>query len=663
MVDPVNYPAGIGADIIKRDGANSCGYGDDNENQNNTDTRECYGDLSLFMVLDFMGTHSEVPIISRADLVSLFDTSNAGVGQIEYFIYDEEIDRDGVASDLSKVLTDEYSTSYTSVCSSPFDLAVCDANEHQVYARSWYGGSHCYPSGPRKHRGRRYCNPLPYNYYVKASDHGVQMCDAFDCSEPAKGRQCLNSQTYYTSIDIATNPVDWATDCSEANLDSGDQALAEKCFKTCIGGLSLTGGSCEQYGEIVYNSDWLGAIPVGTSACFRALYDVNAGNLNIRVSDELYDEVIVDDNGTPMNGNDDTLGCLNSEDVLCYDAPQTDGEGRPYYPDVSTNNCVGIDCYQQCEVISEVGAEGDRDKSWVRTDIWWRSEEAPDSFNKGWQARYYQGAAYAALNSNVYLESAGGTPINQYFGSAHNSNISNQVVTKVPLDTNEDPNRASILFSNTNLAAANQNLKYLFAKVHNLTWDGTQYTNDADINIDDGTNVNPDAGDDYSPIMYKVDGNDFYNGGAQGITVNNSQSGDISGHQELYSNVKFYYHAHPDHMPITGIHVDWGDGDASGDALGTYQQKYRNNLPECKTDLVLPVNGKLGFGGAPGACHEGYKIFYHTYLYDPAYPCNGTGTKPDISNASCYKPSVTIYDNWGLEYERYYDDWVVIHQN
>ena len=145
------------------------------------------------------------------------------------------------------------------------------------------------------------------------------------------------------------------------------------------------------------------------------------------------------------------------------------------------------------------------------------------------------------------------------------------------------------------------------------------------------------------------------------MTVNNQQAGDINGYVQLFSDMQFYYHAHPDHMPIIDISIAWGDGNTSGNT-----GKYKNNLPECISTSASPdgASPEMGFGGTSGACHVGYKTFYNNYLYNPApaYECDGTAGKPDIDEASCYQPFVMVTDNWDQTTTEIYDGWVVIHR-
>jgi len=71
----------------------------------------------------------------------------------------------------------------------------------------------------------------------------------------------------------------------------------------------------------------------------------------------------------------------------------------------------------------------------------------------------------------------------------------------------------------------------------------------------------------------------------------------------------------------------------------------------------------MSFGGLARACHPGYKTFYHTYNYNVDFACDGTGDRPDINNAACYQPTVTVTDNWEQATTETYAGWVVVYNN
>lgn len=327
-------------------------------------------------------------------------------------------------------------------------------------------------------------------------------------------------------------------------------------------------------------------------------------------------------------------------------------------------DCTGMDCLQQCQIISDINADGDHDKSWVRTDIWWRYGQ--NNYNNlNWTARYYSGGVYT---DSVVMNSSTLATFNQYFGSAENSVTSTPVITKTPVDTYRDvPNKASIFFGNE-INGAKDQMRYLFARLYNLAWTNSGYT-DASAPDQDLTGFNKAnivAGDDFRPVVYSVCANKLCANNAQGITINNQNTGDMSGQGSLFTAAQFYYLAHPDHMPLIRLSVDWGDDSADSNNEG----KMKNNLPAVYCDPAANIPGStnsiMSFGGLARACHPGYKTFYHNYNYNAAavYACNGTNGKPDIDNAACYQPTVTVTDNWNItSLPTSYDGWVVVYNN
>lgn len=326
---------------------------------------------------------------------------------------------------------------------------------------------------------------------------------------------------------------------------------------------------------------------------------------------------------------------------------------------VNGPDCSGMTCLQQCQVISEIDAEGSDDKSWVRTDIWWRYGQ--NNYNNSkWTAWYDDIAVPTEYQNSVVATST----VNLYFGSAENSDLSQPIITKTPVNTGRYANEAAIFFGD-DIEAAREQMKYLFGRLYNLTWTSDGYSTESTENFSDNK-INLVAGEDYAPRVYRVCANKLCAGNTQGITINNQNTGNMFGQGSLFSVAQFYYLAHPDHMPLTNVNVDWGDEDADS----TNEGKMKNNLPAeyCSPSHNIPGGTefqKMSFGGLARACHPGYKTFYHTYNYNPEYPCNGgANAKPSINNASCYRPTVTVTDNWNqTSSPQSYDGWVVIYNN
>jgi hypothetical protein len=499
---------------------------------------------------------------------------------------------------------------------------------------------------------------LTYNYYAKAEITPNLNCTDTNCSGPSKGRACLGAGAPYNTITpFASSAWGDPNICNNGiGLNATTTDVIDKCFKTCVERITVNEDmdhSCSIYGDTVGD-------PVNDlTGCYAALYDVDDG---IIASLALEQQAI----GVAPHYN----GCLSSNVPLC--AAVVDPS---FYQNSSGTDCGdATGCYQQCAMVTSIGAEGDRDKSWVRTDIWWRAKQEPSSYHNvvggnTWNARYYAGPNYIT-EQGIYFNKINAADSNAYFGSMSGSlNVNQPLLTQIPL--NFDPNAASIFFGVPQAADpwadGRGRLKWLLAKFYNFQWDSIDSEYD-EIGFDGSTytnnDYNPDAGADYDPYIYQVCGNVLCDGGNEGITINNANTGDVVSHGDLFTAIKFYYHAHPDHMPIISVEFDPEGNGFIAPTLG----KYKNNMPECKPgDTVPSGEGELGFGGLARACHTGYKTFYSTYSFDDDgvnnYLCDGTDGSPVIENASCYQPQVRVTDNWGKDTIQVYSDWVVIYQD
>lgn len=416
----------------------------------------------------------------------------------------------------------------------------------------------------------------------------------------------------------------------------------------------------------------------------RILYDYQKRD---GVSDALYFDVFGDEDALPVP----ITGCMVSDVLAGCVADQP-------WPSVPGIDCTVSPnrCYQMCSTIAQLDAEGDN--SWVRTDIWWRDTQAPfgRAVSAPWLSYYFSSAGSFVQNSLVMFDRINTTPpatlLDKYFGAAVGRPGFQPVLVEAPLGTTIGGTlSAATYFSDdyTTLADYRQ-LGYIFGKVFNLTWDATlnRYLPDtipvADVNslvIDVPADpINDAAGVNYNPQILSVCGDDINrqyckdgSGNAiPGITVNNSTSGNVTGYESLFVATKFFYYAHPDHMPVQSLDVNWGDGAAP--TFDSNPGKYKNALPTCSANIPMPRNeGLQGFGGLERACREGYKVLYHDYQYDPLaannHNCDGLGGRPNInalnpSNpASCYQPEVRVLDQWGQEGRSRYNGWIVVHEH
>ena len=383
-------------------------------------------------------------------------------------------------------------------------------------------------------------------------------------------------------------------------------------------------------------------------------------------------------------------------------------------------DCTGLECFQQCRIVTELDSEGDR--SYVRTDIWWRNEESTTRLvTDNWTSYYYHNntIGYGVANGNVDWDNINDNAIPDEFGdpgsfdtfgAAKNSIGDQKLFARAPLDSTNNFSEylTAHFFSFVSgtpepvvdaYALAEDQMEYLFFRTFNFEWRWdlltSQYTyiepdtaysvNLRTVEMPNGNNNNPFAGAEFDPVVYKSCENKLcpitdlageIQSYEHGITVNNSNVGRINGHESLFVSTKFFYYAHPDHMPIVDVGVVWGDQDVN--LVSSNPGKYKNSLETCDPNWMAspPTGFVLGFGGTVGACQVGYKVFYNDYAYDAdphdptvGHPCNGAtydiaaGPTPAISDASCFRPGIRVEDRWGRETTAYYDDWIVIHRN
>ena len=486
--------------------------------------------------------------------------------------------------------------------------------------------------------------------------------------------------------------------------------------------------------------------PVPTTKVFNGVTCTTAAGqfyqaLNVRagINSTLITEMLGDENSTGCLNPDNSethfpegLNCVDytlASGAPWYDLSKGDTFSKrrvyldvtkTYYADITGVVCTGLECYQQCRIATQLDSEGEL--SAVRTDIWWRSEKTNARVRPAfpWISWYWspsQGYVSSSppavdddevLYSNIatFPDIEGDYPENfSHFGAGLGIlNLNKIVYTRVPYySTDVDNLSAATFFSNLDgtqtldqaLDAALLEMQDIFYRTYNLNWvaAGGAYEAYNEPDLNGGNSTNPFAGPDYPPRILATcgdrlceildaDGNvsDIY----RGVTVNGTRTGTLIGlNSSLFVSAKFFYHAHPDHMPVYSVDVDWGDGPVNNFSLNP--GKYKNNLPEDYCDPekdapgdANPVTGnlrepqKMGFAGDERACSSGYKIFYHDYIYDEtgAHNCNGgsggaygTPAKPAIDNASCYQPRIKVMDNWKWSTIEPFYGWIVVYDN
>ncbi len=599
----------------------------------------------------------------RSDLLSLFDATGPN-GEIRYFYYDEGVNTAGASQGGQIVYSSEYVRHFGDPC---WD-GLCNAEACSISASGGDRAGYHYVKHSCSNGGwcswsdlqddcYTYWNPLDYNYYVQSvgcAAETITVCSETECNGPSKGVQCLRGKARYSFVNASSTLVH-----------------ADKDAVNCIEALDSDGNNSVGNN---WCSDYSSCYPyLFTDADGDGFLDGNADGPteSVLVSGELLQEAL----------GQDPLGCLNGTvETNCVE--EGSGGGGGYTLTNSGTACSDLTCYQQCKGIIllpfDGGAHDDTTKTVVRTDIWWRSENNPTTLHiDSWQGYYYHASSktYTSDTLTYYSRVGGEDTNNDAFGSTYWDN-SKPMITQAPINTVYDNSYSSSpMFFGTNITSAKSNLRYLFNRIYYLTWNGGDYVyQSGDSGGQLGGNlgsINTYAGTEYEPYIYKVNcgGDNVCNAIDQGLTVEFDTAGNAA--------VKFYYYAYPDFMPIKYVGIDWY---GTGNYAGTYG-KYKNKLPECNSNWVMPhsscsdtqepfdqcdedhssiSHSMQGFGGTADACSEGYKVFQYNYIYDDEYACNGVGGRPDIAETACYKPKVLVCDWWDNCTETSYDNWITV---
>ena len=566
----------------------------------------------------------------REYIIELFDASSSAPGKIKYFHYDENVKTDGSSDSNTNSSNNVYSEYYDTNQADPCWDSLCvneacaisstgDNTSMHLVRWSCSNGGWCSFSN-LEDDCTTYWNPLTYNYYVQhvgGGAIGVEECTETLCDAPVKGVQCLRNSTRYSLV-----------------KDDDNITGADKEAVNCIEALDSDGDNDISTGED-YCSDY--------SSCYNEIFTDEG---TVLVTSELSAEMF----------NEEGNACLQNivpAPITCTVSGGTEEGGYPT-GNVGTA-CTGIDCYQQCGQVVKVDSISDSTKTIVRTDIWWRSKNNTTTNIVDWSAYAYSTSTTSYSSSSLKYSEIGSTSLatSSNFGAAQNWDGALPIITEVPVGEVLDVDYYSspVFFGTAYDDTLKSELKKLFYQVYNLEWTGDSYVDSLTEGLGDITNSY--AGSPYNPKVYKLNctGGSCTVGG-EGITLVYDSIGNTT--------IKFYYYAHPDHMPIQYVGVDWYNND---NYIGT-DGKYKNKLPTCDPTATMPHSDtdKQGFGGTAGACSENYKVFNYSYIYDDAYPCDETDGKPKIANTSCYKPSVKIIDWWDKETVVEYDDWVKVEE-
>lgn len=171
-----------------------------------------------------------------------------------------------------------------------------------------------------------------------------------------------------------------------------------------------------------------------------------------------------------------------------------------------------------------------------------------------------------------------------------------------------------------------------------------------------GTTAHPAkyyADTNFGPIVAEANCTDVSGQCTVGRVGNFSVNGEVNGtiseekKSTMLANISFYAMAYKNHMPIRSIAIDWDDGSVQSN-VGYYKNNWSQCDPKTTIDAAAPsytwgANNTLDFAGTAQACEEGIRNYFHVYRFDEKF----RGRYGCSNDYACYKPSITVQDNWG----------------
>lgn len=258
-------------------------------------------------------------------------------------------------------------------------------------------------------------------------------------------------------------------------------------------------------------------------------------------------------------------------------------------------------------------------------------------------------------------------------------------------------------YKNDTVADATNKMEQLFGLSYGLQeyagWgadDSDWYDDDtADFDVTEWYWDITDGSGDYEPepptvvSLGECLGSSCLEGSEGRITVNNVDTGDLSGLGSLSATASFFMYADKEQMPIRTLIMDWGDGveftssddwptDAQyGSTTGDNYYKNHRGMKSvgsrtediCNGDSDTGGVSGYGFGESDDGCSNSYVSFNHDFLCTESFLASLTAESREcivneetgnIENSPCYggvpgsssdqcvfQPRVFVEDNWG----------------
>lgn len=153
------------------------------------------------------------------------------------------------------------------------------------------------------------------------------------------------------------------------------------------------------------------------------------------------------------------------------------------------------------------------------------------------------------------------------------------------------------------------------------------------------------------------------------MTLNDVNSGNVTGDRFYRAYLKFYAAADKNQLPIRRVMIKWGDSISGDDFTGSdddqnYYKNHRGLQPStnnsiCDTNTTSP-DGTYDWGETPESCDQNYFSYSHIYTCNPTEITticadtsgdgiyDNTPCKTSTDSGSCvFRPAVHVRDNWG----------------
>ena len=142
-----------------------------------------------------------------------------------------------------------------------------------------------------------------------------------------------------------------------------------------------------------------------------------------------------------------------------------------------------------------------------------------------------------------------------------------------------------------------------------------------------------------------------------GIKIDNKSADITSSTPGFYqANLEFYAWANDNQMPIRNITIDWlGNGEHQELMTQSFNDIWvKNHKPNCN-------DNENSFGDSDKGCRTDSWNFVYDFHCSTGNPGWNSGCPNGVNNACCFKPKISITDNWGKQATSSFDGVIVVY--